>query len=105
MRVTLRHVDKVTAHRRDVTTWKESYRKGLQEVVDEALATRPDVKPFTFAGYEGRPVFIHGSCGTIIDVDPAHAGIENSTFEQVRAGECDCENTGPWFRVYVGKQA
>lgn len=55
----------------------------------------PDVVPFVFAGYPDNPVFLHG-CGTVVDV------VEGSdTWDQVRAGECDCENTGPWKRIYV----
>jgi hypothetical protein len=62
-------------------------------------ASKPDVEPFAFAN-DTRPVFLQ-SCGTVCDADPANEGIENSTWEQIKAGGCDCENTGPWKRIYV----
>lgn len=60
-----------------------------------ALVDVPDVQPFTFRGSLDNPVYIH-QCGTVIDVVPG-----SETDDQVQAGECDCENTSPWLRIYV----
>jgi hypothetical protein len=65
-----------------------------------ALELLPDVEPFTFAGYPDRPAYLHPTCGTVVDIDPAMTG-EGSMTDAVAAGECDCENTGPWLRIYV----
>jgi len=70
----------------------------------EALKDVPDVQPFVHSGYPDNPVFIHPSCGTVIDADPAMRGIEGSVWSDIAAGECDCENTAPWLRIYVEKQ-
>lgn len=74
---------------------REQARKAVQAV----LSGLPDVEPFTFTGHEGLRVYIH-QCGTVIDVSPA----DPATAEQVAAGECDCENTSPWRRIYVEKE-
>lgn len=62
-----------------------------------ALADVPDVEPFTFAGYPDNPVFLH-PCGTVVDASPG-----SDTMAAIEAGECDCENTAPWMRIYVEK--
>jgi hypothetical protein len=61
----------------------------------------PEVEPFAFAGYPDNPVYIHPTCGTVVDVSP----LNKDTRDAVDRGECDCENTMPWLRVYVEKQA
>lgn len=66
-----------------------------------ALKDVPDVVPYTFTGFPSLIAYIHPPCSTVVDVDPAHAGIKGSLYEQVANGECDCENTSPWLRIYV----
>lgn len=65
---------------------------GIQAVLD----LLPDVEPFTFTGYPDNPVYLH-KCGTVVDVSPVSKGAR----AEVDAGECDCENTSPWMRIYV----
>lgn len=72
--------------------WEDGHiRAGLEA----ALAAVPDVVPFTLSGYPDDLMFIHG-CGAVIDVVKG-----SDAWDQVQAGECDCENTGPWERIYV----
>ena len=66
-----------------------------------ALTDVPDVEPFAFAGYPDNPVYLHATCGTVVDVSPAKP---NDTLAQIDAGECDCENTSPWKRIYVERE-
>lgn len=75
---------------------------GMEKRLQAALADVPDVEPFTFGSAQAPPlaVYIH-QCGTVIDVSPA----DPATAEQVAAGECDCETTSPWRRVYVEREA
>lgn len=78
------------------------YRRMLEpgqtrEHLQAALDTLPDVQPFAFAGYPDNPVYLHPTCGTVVDVSP----ISRDMRDAVDAGECDCENTGPWLRIYV----
>jgi hypothetical protein len=68
-------------------------------VVAAVLRDVPDVEPFAFAGYPDNPVFLH-PCGTVTD---AKEGTD--LWDQVQAGECYCENTQPWHRIYVEKSA
>ena len=68
--------------------------------LEVALRDVPEVRPFTFPGYPDSEVYLHG-CGTVVDVLPG----PNDTRECVEAGECDCENTSPWMRIYVEAQA
>jgi hypothetical protein len=63
--------------------------------LEAILGNVPDVEPFTFFGYPDNPVFLH-PCGTVVD---AREGTD--LWGQVQAGECDCENTAPWMRIYV----
>lgn len=62
-----------------------------------ALDGVPDVEPFAFAGYPDSEVFLH-PCGTVVD---AVSG--SGTMHSIKDGECDCENTAPWMRIYVEK--
>lgn len=71
-----------------------SVTAGLEAV----LPLLPNVEPFAFEGTT-YPVFLH-RCGTVVD---APEGSEMR--EQVDAGECDCENTSPWYRIWVEKSA
>lgn len=73
---------------------------GMCVGLEAVLADVPDVVPFTFAGYPDNPVYLH-KCGTVVDVGPIGTEIR----AQVEAGECDCENTSPWMRIFVEKSA
>lgn len=64
----------------------------LQKVLDLI-----DLEPFTFTGYPDNPVYLHPPCGTVVDVSPLHKDMRDC----VDRGECDCENTQPWVRIYV----
>lgn len=68
--------------------------------LEAALASVPDVEPFTFAGYPENEVYVH-PCGTVADVVPGASVLRTC----IEAGECDCESTSPWRRIYVEKQA
>jgi hypothetical protein len=94
----------VAAPRPGASTWTESYRQGLQEVVDEAMATRPDTVPFTFPNYPHHVTYLHPPCGTVESVDPAYAGVQGSMTQAIAEGLCDCENASPWVKVYVEAQ-
>lgn len=59
-----------------------------------------DAAAFQFRGYPESLVFIHASCGTVIDVLPG-----SDALGEVEEGNCDCESGGPWFRVYVDPDA
>jgi hypothetical protein len=63
--------------------------------------TQPVLVPFAFPGYPDNPVYLH-RCGTVIDVVP---GSHGDAAEAVAAGECDCESTSPWMRIYVERGA
>jgi hypothetical protein len=63
----------------------------------EAHAIRSGLERFTFPGYPDNPVYLHPVCGTVVDVSP----LSGDAVDAVDAGECDCENTGPWLRIYV----
>ena len=67
--------------------------KALQAVLDSL----PDVVPFAFKGYPDNSVYLHPTCGTVVDVSP-DTGAGRA---EVDRGECDCENTAPWLRIYV----
>jgi hypothetical protein len=66
-------------------------------MLDEWLSEEPDVEPFTFAGFPDNEVYLH-PCGTVVDTVPG-----SDTEADVKAGQCDCENTAPWQRIYVEK--
>lgn len=87
--------------------WKgdELLTANLQAVLDLIEQDRPDVEPFTFTGHPNLYVYLHPACGTVVDADPVHAGVEGSVYQQVQDGECDCENTSPWKRIYVERAA
>jgi hypothetical protein len=68
-------------------------------MIDAVLKGVPDVEPFHFAGYPDNAVYIHSTCGTVVDVVRA-----SDTEACVQEGECDCETPAPWFMVYVAKQ-
>lgn len=72
----------------------------IRSGLERALKSVPDVEPFTFAGYPDNPVYIHPTCGTVVDVSPAGKDMRAA----VDAGECDCENIGPWLRIYVERK-
>jgi hypothetical protein len=74
--------------------WGEQIRAGLQAVLD----TLPDLEPFHFTGFPNSTVYMHSTCGTVVDVVPG-----SDTWEDVEQGNCDCENSAPWYRVYVRK--
>ena len=67
-----------------------------------ALRDMPDVVPFAFDGYPDNPVYLHPACGAVVDVSSLGIG---ASFEQVDRDECDCENTSPWLRIYVEREA
>jgi hypothetical protein len=92
MKVTL---DRINAVRGVVPATVEECRT----VVEAVLRDVPDVVPFTFEGYPDSQVFLH-PCGTVVDVVPG-----TDLWDQVQAGECDCENTSPWMRIYVERPA
>lgn len=71
----------------------------IEQGLTRALKDVPEADPFRFAGYPDREVFLHASCGTVVDAVPG-----TETRGQVDRGECDCEDTSPWLRVYVEKQ-
>ncbi len=79
---------------------RDEIEKGVQAVLDLIEQEQPQVQPFTFTGYPDNPVYLHPSCGTVVDVSP----INTDTKDSVDAGECDCENTMPWLRIYVEKK-
>lgn len=70
-----------------------------REALAAALEDVPDLEPFTFPGYPDNEVYLH-KCGTVTDVLPG----PNDTRACIEAGECDCENTSPWMRIYVEKR-
>lgn len=80
--------------------WEEDARAALEVVLKDV----PDVEPFTDTAARGRHAFIHPPCWTVVDADPAMKGIEGSIWTDIEAGECDCENTSPWLRIYVEKR-
>lgn len=77
---------------------RREIEEGIQAVLDLIERERPDVEPFTFAGYPDNPVYLHPTCGTVLDVSPDGTTDRD---QQVNLGECDCENTVPWRKIYV----
>lgn len=61
-------------------------------------------KPFTFGGHENHPVYLHTTCGTIVDVDTSDTS-DDSMWSAVLRGDCDCESGGEWRQVYIGAVA
>jgi hypothetical protein len=57
-----------------------------------------EVAPFAFRGHPDLPVFIHSNCGTVLDAVPG-----SDTWVEIEQGNCDCETSGPWHRVYVAE--
>lgn len=79
----------------------------IEQGLTRALKDVPDVVPFAYSGWPGaekRHVFLHPPCGTVTDADPALTG-EGSLWDAVQAGECDCETSAPWLRIYVEREA
>ena len=70
-----------------------------------ALKDVPDVEPFAFDGYPDNPVYLHPSCGTVVDVAPIRIDMHDQAAYEKWLAECDCENTGPWLRIYVEREA
>ena len=75
-------------------------RRGLEAVLRDV----PDVQPFTFPNYPHHVTVLHPAYGTVESYDPALTG-EGSMARAIAEGLCDCENTGPWLRVYVPVQS
>lgn len=86
-------------------TYRELDSDEIKAGLAAALKDVPDVEPYTFTGFPNLIAYIHPPCSKVMDVDPAHAGVKWSLYEQVAAGECDCENASPWLRIYVEREA
>jgi hypothetical protein len=56
----------------------------LEQARTAAAGVLRDIEPFRFSGYPDNPVYIHPSCGTVVDVV---AGSDTS--DSVSQGECD----------------
>jgi hypothetical protein len=92
--------DKMIDQFRDFNPAARNIRAGLEA----ALKDVPDVQPFTFLNYPHHVTVLHPPCGTVETYDPAMNGCA-SMQAAIKDGLCDCENTSPWLRVYVGEQA
>ena len=86
---------------RDLNPAARNIQAGLEAVLKDV----PDVVPFADPAAAGRLTYIHPSCWTVIDADPAMKGIKGSVWTDIEAGDCDCENTSPWQRIYVEREA
>ena len=97
MKVTQEMVDAyVTATRKWSATDDEDPHGGRKAGIQAVLDLIQPAEPFHFAGYPGSTVYLHPTCGTVMDAVPG-----SDTWDAVQAGECDCENIAPWLPVYV----
>lgn len=106
MKVTQAMMDAFTAAavaelRADPKTRRSARLVGIQAVLDLIGQDRPDVEPFAFTGHPDNMVYVHGNCGTVIDVLPQP--MHRDMWADIEQGNCDCETSGPWFRIYVEK--